>query len=585
MGHGPCLCHSAPLRVPHSEVPGRLTRPRLLVSGSHAGEGLSPLALPGAWDPGESLQELPRSYADFGLSGDESSNSSFEGFPDSKASSEALLSAARVRVLSAAASRVMASTSRIHVIPFRHRSGFSSADASSSTSTQHCQPSPSGLCFSVLGRFLPTRSSVVVRRVPPHRRSLSGSSGSGSGFVHGHLRFRLGSLSSGQPSVRLVVSELFVFFDQLSGASYGAIRSPGFPSGFSGPFGVPFCRQHHRSLLSAEARVHPFCDAQYSSSVHPPVWRASPGPSGSPVYPGNPQCSCRFCESPVSGPRVGVDLVSSGLPGASPSLASDDRPVCDGNDGPSSSVLRSDIRPSVSGHGRHDAVVGWPSSLSLPTLRPSASCAVEGQVVQGSGAHGGGSVLASAPLVSGPSGASGGCSGFPPTAEGSTQTAALPSLSPEPPRASSDCLSYIECSAHAFGFSASVARQLARYGRCSTRVNYQAKWEVFRSWCYHHGHSVSRLTVPKIASFLLYLRRSLSLSYSSIASYRSMLSGVFRFLLPKLSSHFVLHDLLHSFCLERPLLSSRVPPWDLSVVLFFEVLPFSLSLLSSGSHA
>ena len=72
-----------------------------------------------------------------------------------------------------------------------------------------------------------------------------------------------------------------------------------------------------------------------------------------------------------------------------------------------------------------------------------------------------------------------------------------------------------------------------------------------------------------MADFLLYLCRSLSLSYSSIASYLSMLSGVFRFVLPELSSHFVLHDLLRSFRLERPLSSSRVPPWNLLVVLQF----------------
>ena len=48
-----------------------------------------------------------------------------------------------------------------------------------------------------------------------------------------------------------------------------------------------------------------------------------------------------------------------------------------------------------------------------------------------------------------------------------------------------------------------------------------------------------------------------------------MLSGVFRFVLPDLSSHFVLRDLLHSFRLERPLSSSRVPPWGLSRVLSF----------------
>ena len=48
-----------------------------------------------------------------------------------------------------------------------------------------------------------------------------------------------------------------------------------------------------------------------------------------------------------------------------------------------------------------------------------------------------------------------------------------------------------------------------------------------------------------------------------------MLSGVFRFILPELSSHFVLHDLLRSFCLERPLPSLHIPPWDLLLVLRF----------------
>ena len=48
-----------------------------------------------------------------------------------------------------------------------------------------------------------------------------------------------------------------------------------------------------------------------------------------------------------------------------------------------------------------------------------------------------------------------------------------------------------------------------------------------------------------------------------------MLSGVFRFVHPKLSSHFVLQDHLCSFRLERPLTSSRVPPWDLLALLRF----------------
>ena len=48
-----------------------------------------------------------------------------------------------------------------------------------------------------------------------------------------------------------------------------------------------------------------------------------------------------------------------------------------------------------------------------------------------------------------------------------------------------------------------------------------------------------------------------------------MLSRVFHFVHPDLSTHFVLRDLLRSFCLERPLSSSRDPPWDLSRVLSF----------------
>ena len=128
-GHGPCVCHHAPLRVSHPSLPGRLARPRLLVSGCSAGEGLSPLALPGARGSGEYLQELSGSVSDFGLSGDETSKTSFEGFPDPKAYPEALLSATRIHVLSIAAANVVATTSECHVVPVLHRSGVSAADA------------------------------------------------------------------------------------------------------------------------------------------------------------------------------------------------------------------------------------------------------------------------------------------------------------------------------------------------------------------------------------------------------------------------------------------------------------------------
>ena len=150
------------------------------------------------------------------------------------------------------------------------------------------------------------------------------------------------------------------------------------------------------------------------------------------------------------------------------SFSCDHRLVCDGSQPSSSCLLFPDGRSSVGGHGCDDAAVGWSTALRFSSLRHSPVRHREGPAVSGTGAHVAGSLMASAPVVSGSSGASGVCHSVPSTSEGSTQTAPLPSFSPEPPRASSDCVSYIERSARSFGFSSAVARQLARCRRSST---------------------------------------------------------------------------------------------------------------------
>ena len=77
---------------------------------------------------------------------------------------------------------------------------------------------------------------------------------------------------------------------------------------------------------------------------------------------------------------------------------------------------------------------------------------------------------------------------------------------------------------------------------------------------------MSRPSLSKVADFLCWLRSSKNLSVSSIKGYRSMLSAVFRFQLPSISSHPVLRDLLRSFCLESAEHQLRPPAWDLSMV-------------------
>ena len=54
---------------------------------------------------------------------------------------------------------------------------------------------------------------------------------------------------------------------------------------------------------------------------------------------------------------------------------------------------------------------------------------------------------------------------------------------------------------------------------------------------------------------------------SAVMGYRSMLSAVFRFQLPEISSSPVIHDLLRSFKVEVPCRAVRPPSWDLEVVL------------------
>ena len=102
------------------------------------------------------------------------------------------------------------------------------------------------------------------------------------------------------------------------------------------------------------------------------------------------------------------------------------------------------------------------------------------------------------------------------------------------------------------GFSSRVAKQIGFARRPSSCAGYQAKWTIYRHWCRSEGHSISRPSLPKIADFLFWLRRSRNLSVSAILVYRSVLAAVFRFKLPEISASPVLQDLVHSFKVEVP---------------------------------
>ena len=170
-------------------------------------------------------------------------------------------------------------------------------------------------------------------------------------------------------------------------------------------------------------------------------------------------------------------------------------------------------------------------------------------------------------MVPEPSGSGGGWSGGSTSVPGPPSSTPLPSASSGGVQAVASCLETIQRFARARGFSKHVARQASLARHPSSRAGYQAKWSVYWQWCRSEGHSVSRPSLAKIADFLFWLRRSRKLSVSAVLGYRSMLSAVFRTVLPEISTSPILRDLLRSFQVEAPCRSVRPPSWDLLKVL------------------
>ena len=251
-------------------------------------------------------------------------------------------------------------------------------------------------------------------------------------------------------------------------------------------------------------------------------------------------------------------------------VASPDRFICHLGESPLFDLFLSIPGPSVSGHRCLSPVLGRSSGVCFSSMVHHSPGSSQAPGVSEDGAHIGSSVLASEAVVFGPSPAVAGSSGGTTRPSRPPAPASVSSALPGSPQATASCLETLRHFTRAAGFSSAVALQASLAHRPSSRTNYQLKWSVYRSWCRSHGHSVSRSTLLKVADFLCWLRSARGLSVSSIKGYCSMLSVVFRFHLPSLSSHPVLRDLLlRSFSLSSAERLLRPPAWDLSVVLRF----------------
>ena len=328
------------------------------------------------------------------------------------------------------------------------------------------------------------------------------------------------------------------------------------------------CRQFDSRVVSAEPRRDSFFFSELHRSEDSPLGGGSVGSDFPTVYYGETQCAGGRSFSPKPDLGLRVDAEAGGLRGSVQEVAGFDRPVCNISKSQMFHVFFSLPRSQCAGDGCPSSKLEWVAGVCLSSLVTQSGSFEEAPVVLWSPTDHRSYVLASESVVSGSSGSGGRRPGRSSAVQRPSASAPLPPVSSGSVQAVSSCLETIKRFTRAGGFSRRVAQRVSLARRPSSRAGYQSKWLVFRQWCRSEGHSISRPSLPKIADFLSWLRRSRRLSVSSVMGYRSM-SAVFKSVLPEISTSPVLHDLLRSFQAEAPIREVSPPSWDLNIVLSF----------------
>ena len=269
---------------------------------------------------------------------------------------------------------------------------------------------------------------------------------------------------------------------------------------------------------------------------------------------------------PQSGDRVRMDPSSGGSRSPGPQMAGGDRSVCHLPNREAPSVFFTGLRSAGSGDRCSSPILGQSPGLCLSSDSHHKESSCQTEVLGELRVNSHSSVLASEGMVLGPSGTIVWHSHDTVKSKRSTKTAPLP---PKSAYASADCMATIKRFARQAGFSSMVAGQLVFCRRQSTRLNYQARWGTYRKWCRDFGHRSSSPSIAKIAEFFTYMFKCKGAGLSTIKGYRAMLSAVFKFPLPEISTSPILKDLIRSFEISAPRPLFPPPPWDLDKVLQF----------------
>ena len=415
----------------------------------------------------------------------------------------------------------------------------------------------------------PTRPSLVVKSRPPRTRCFTSTGVSPARLVVRRLGCRLGSSPQCPGRFRPLVSRGDSQLHKSAGASSNFLCSPKFPPSGSQHLGGHVCGQHDCSGLPEESGRYQIGSLESDSSRSAAVGGAPLCVASSSVYYGPQQCSCGRPVSPKSSSGLRMDVETACVPSTSEAMAGVNRSFCNMSQSPLHTIFFSLPRSQFDRDRCSSPTVEWVAGVCRSSLCSDSSGSKEALLVLWGSADDHSSLLGPEAVVSGAPGVIGGRASGSASGQGSVEPASLSSTTSGSVKASSSCLETIQRFVKSCGFSRHVAKQAALARKPSSRAGYQSKWLVYWRWCTSEGHSISRPSLLKIADFLFWLRRSKKLSVSAVMGYRSMLSAVFRSVLPEISTSAVLHDLLRSFRVEAPIRSVTPPAWNLLTVLEF----------------
>lgn len=117
------------------------------------------------------------------------------------------------------------------------------------------------------------------------------------------------------------------------------------------------------------------------------------------------------------------------------------------------------------------------------------------------------------------------------------------------------------------GFSVEVSRQLDKSVTKSSAKVYDSRWKLFIKWCGEHKIDHTKISLPQVAEFFLYLFKE-GKAVQTIKGYRSAIASVLKLTTGvDISTDEVIGRLISSFEHQRPQLKFNFPKWDLRLVL------------------